>query len=84
VSAAPAWIDAPWWEVYGAELRAHELTQRQWINALAKAWGLVRREDSLANVGEVLEQRDYVARLLGRKYFHTYAMPPWQPFGRHS
>lgn len=38
----PPWIDAPWWEVFGAEFRARELSQQVWIDELAAKWGLVR------------------------------------------
>lgn len=72
-SRPPAWVDAPWWEVYGAQLRAAELTQRAWINALARAWCLVRVPGALAPQ-ELADQEDYVDRLLGRKFYTT---TPW-------
>jgi hypothetical protein len=70
----PGWVDAPWWEVYGAELRAAYLTRQDWIETLARAWGLVRREDCLS--GRQLDgQREYVARLLGEKFLPTTPLP---------
>ena len=37
-------INLPWWQVYGAVLRAEELDRRAWIDGLARKWRLVLRE----------------------------------------
>lgn len=66
----PAWIDASWWEVYGAELRAAELSRQDWINRLALAWCLVRVPESLT-AAELAQQEDYTDRLMGRKFYTT-------------
>jgi hypothetical protein len=42
----PGFIDAPWWYVVGAELRAEELTRRAWLDELIGRWGLVVRADA--------------------------------------
>jgi hypothetical protein len=67
----PPWIDAPWWEVYGAQLRAEQMTREAWIEKLAKAWCLIRIPASLTP-GQLAEQIDMQDRLLGRKFHPTY------------
>lgn len=66
----PPYINAPWWEVIGAELRARELSQRAWVNELAAKWGLVRRADSLTRT-ESADQEDMI-RVTTGEIFRTF------------
>lgn len=63
-------IDAAWWEVYGAELRASHLTQQEWIDRVALAYRLVRMRGSLTR-RQLERQDDMVDRALGRKFYPT-------------
>ena len=66
----PGWIDAPWWQVYGAPLRAEQLSGEAWIDQLALAWCLIRRPESLT-AAQLARQIDMHDRLLGLKFLPT-------------
>lgn len=70
----PDWVDAPWWEVMSAPLRAERLSGEAWIDQLALAWCLVRRPESLT-AKQLATQVDMVDRLLRRKFLTT--VPGW-------
>lgn len=76
-----SFIDTPWWEVLGAELRAERLTGETWIDRLALAYQLVRCPDSLT-AGQLERQQDMVDRALGRKFLTTTETVGFTPEGR--
>lgn len=63
------YINAAWWEVYSAPLRAERLTLEEWIDQLAAAWQLVRIPESLT-ARQLERQQDMVDRL--RISYHPY------------
>lgn len=67
------YIDAAWWEVFGAELRAEHLTQQAWVDALALAYRIIRTPASLT-LEQLAAQQDMIDRCLGRKFFKTYPL----------
>lgn len=69
-------IDAAWWEVYGAPLRAERLSQEAWIDALAMAYRIVRRPEGLSPE-QLVRQQDMVDRSLGLKFLTTTPLPGW-------
>lgn len=64
------WVNAPWWEVYGAQLRAEDADRAAWVDAIARAWCLVRTPDALSPA-QLADQTDMVDRLFGRKFYRT-------------
>lgn len=65
------YIDAAWWEVYGARLRAEPMTRAAWVDALALAWQLVRIPESLSPAQREI-QDDMTGRLTGRTFLPTF------------
>lgn len=74
LSDLPAWVGAAWWEGYGPRLRDRQPDRQQWIDALAKAWCLIRIRESLTP-RQASDQDDYVDRLLGLKFYPTQPNP---------
>jgi hypothetical protein len=66
----PGWVDAPWWEVMGAQLRAESMTGQVWIDKLAAAWCIVRSPESLT-IRQLGEQTDMIERMMGRRFYTT-------------
>lgn len=69
-------IDAAWWEVYGARLRAEQLAREAWIDALALAYRIVRMPASL-DARQLAMQQDMIDRALGRKFYTTTLVGEW-------
>jgi hypothetical protein len=74
VTDQPGWVDTAWWEVRSRALRDRHSAERDWVNAVALAWGLVRREDALT-ARELLAQIDMKDRLLGERFLTTTPLP---------
>lgn len=70
------YIDAAWWEVYGAELRAEQLTLEAWVDALAMAYLLVRMPESLTP-RQLERQQNMIDRALGRIFLPTIPLIEW-------
>lgn len=68
-----SWV-AAWELAYGAQLLARELDRQAWIDALARAWCLIRIRESLTPQ-QASDQDDYVDRLLGLKFYPTQLNP---------
>ena len=72
-----SFIDAAWWEVLGAELRAERLTGEAWTDRLALAWRLVRAPESLTP-RQLERQEDMIERALGRRFYTTTPYLEWK------
>jgi hypothetical protein len=70
------YIDAAWWEVASAPLRAERMTRDAWVDQLAAAYQLIRIPASLTPA-QLAVQQDMAGRLLGRKFFTVTPMEGW-------
>jgi hypothetical protein len=70
----PGWVAAAWRKGYGPRLRDQQLAREQWIEALARAWCLIRIRQSLTPQ-QARDQDDYADRLLGLKFYPTTPYP---------